>query len=82
MEEKELVFSSKPVIGKLIPVFITANHVIDEDYLAKNTEIKINTNKDKAPKTIQLKNKFIFTDKDYDVTMIEIDENKKVNMNI
>ena len=69
-------FFKIPVIGKLIPVFVTANHVIDENYLAKNTEIKINTNKDKAPKTIQLKNKFFFTDKDYDVTMIEIDENK------
>jgi len=61
-------------------VFITNNHVINEDYLNKEEKIVISLYKDKYGneiiKNIDLKTKMKYTNKDYDITIIEIDETK------
>ena len=69
-------FCKIPIDKSLIPVFITNNHVINGDYLKKNDEIKITVYKNKAPNSIKLNNKIIYTNETYDVTIIEINENK------
>ena len=69
-------FCKIPIDNKEIPVFVTNNHVISEKYLSEKNEIKIMTYKDQSPKIIRLKNKIFFTSKEYDVTIIEMDENK------
>ena len=70
--------------NKDIPVMMTNNHVIDNKYLNKNEEIEITLNDDKENKTIQLKNRIIYTNEDYDITIIEIKEKDEINdyMNI
>ena len=59
-----------------LSAFITANHVIDENYLKNEKQIliKINNGKKIVPKYISLKDKFKYTNKKYDVTIIEIDK--------
>ena len=59
-----------------LPAFITANHVIDENYLKNEKQIliKINNGKKIDIKYISLKDKFKYTNKKYDVTIIEIDK--------
>lgn len=64
--------------NKYIPVFIINNHVIDQDYLNNQKEIiiklcdfnKIITHK------INFNNSFKYTNKEYDITIIEIKEEK------
>ena len=56
-----------------IPVMITNNHVIDEEYIKNNKEIQITLNDDKDEKVIILNdNRKIYTNKEYDTTIIEI----------
>ena len=59
---------------KLLPVLLTCNHVIDKSYLYKKDIINIQINGEM--KTIELKNRIIYTDKELDVTIIEIKEKK------
>jgi len=62
--------------SKEMKVFITNNHVIDQNYLDNKSEIKFlieNNDNEKEEKTISLKTKrFITTNKDLDTTVIEI----------
>ena len=59
--------------NKIIPVFMTNNHVIDDIYLKKNKEINITLNDDEEEKIIRLNNdRLIYTNKMYDTTIIEI----------
>ena len=64
----------------MLPVFITNNHVINEDYLNNEEKIVISLYKDnygnEIIKNIGLVNKKKYTNKDYDITIIEIDEKK------
>jgi len=64
-----------------IPVMITNNHVIDEKYIKENKNIKITLNDDNINKTIILNNnRKIYTNIEYDITIIEINsENDKIN---
>jgi len=56
-----------------IPVMMTNNHVIDEKYIKENNNIKLTFNDDNINKTIILdKNRKIYTNKEYDITIIEI----------
>ena len=52
---------------------ITNNHIIDSNYINNNKFILITLNNDKVDKTIKLNDKkIIYTNKEYDVTIIEI----------
>ena len=65
----------------IIPVMITNYDVIDEKYIKKNNEIKISINDDKEIKTIIFNdNRRIYTNKQYDIAIIEIiPEKDKIN---
>ena len=58
---------------------ITNYHVIDEKFLKENEQIDITLNDDKENKTIQLKNKIIYINKEYEITIIEIKEKENIN---
>lgn len=64
----------------LLPVLITNNHVIDESILNndKNT-IVLSFNDEKETKEIELDNRITFTNKQYDITFIEIKNNDGIN---
>ena len=64
----------------LLPVLITSNHVIDESILNndKNT-IVLSFNDEKDTKEIELDNRITFTNKQYDITFIEIKNNDGIN---
>ena len=65
----------------IIPVMVTNNHVIDENYIKENKEIQITLYDDKEKKIIKLNdNRKIYTNKQYDITIIEINK-KKDNIN-
>ena len=58
---------------EFIPVMITNNHIIDSNYISNNKFIIITLNNDKEDKIIKLNDKrIIYTNKEYDVTIIEI----------
>ena len=58
----------------LLQVLITNNHVIDESNLEK--KITLSLNNDNEIKEIELKNRIKYTDKEYDITIIEIKDKK------
>lgn len=64
----------------LLTVLITNNQVIDESILNdKNSKIVLSMNNEKEVKEIELKNRKNYTNKDYDITFIEINEADKIN---
>ena len=65
--------------NKDIPVMMTNYHVINDKYIKENDKIKITINDDKEDKTIQLRNKIIYTNEEYDITIIEIKEKDEIN---
>ena len=66
-------FCNIPYNNKLIPVMITNNHIIDSNYISNNKFIIITLNNDKDDKIIKLNdNRIIYTNKEYDITIIEI----------
>ena len=61
-----------------LPVLITNNHVINKEVLDKNETILIVINNEE--KEIELNNRIKYTNKEYDITIIEIKEQKdKIN---
>ena len=70
--------------NKDTPVMITNYHVIDDEYIKENETIEISLNDDKEYKTIELKNRIIYKNEEYDITIIEIKGNDGINnyMNI
>ena len=68
-------FTKIPIDDKLIPVFMTNYHVIDKEYLDSKNEIKVDLYNDES-KIINIKNKVIYYNKEYDVVVVEIDEKK------
>ena len=62
--------------GNYMPVFITSNHVINADYLRKekNIIIQMNDGKKNNIKSINLKDRIIFTSVKYDITIVEIEQ--------
>ena len=64
-----------------IPVMMTNNHVIDEKYINENNNIEITLNDDNINKTIILNNnnRKIYTNKEYDITIIEIKSKDEIN---
>ena len=64
----------------ILPVFVTNNHVIEEEYLYKNNEtIEIYFEEDNKTKILNLNNRKKYTNKEYDVTIIEIIEEDQIN---
>ena len=72
-------FCSIPYKNKNIKALITNNHVINQDFINENKEIGISLNDDKEFKTIELKNKKIYTSVEYDTTIIEIKQKENIN---
>ena len=56
-----------------LPVFITNCHDINLNHIKEKKEIEIEINN----KIINIENKYIFTNENYDITIIEIEENKE-----
>ena len=68
-----------PDKNNLLPVFITNNHIINKDFLNQNNpEISIFIKENKSMKKMNLKNRIKYTNKDYDVTIIEVKESDEI----
>ena len=63
----------------LLPSFITNNHLINEKYLKEEKEIMVKLNNDKVIKIIKLEDKIKYTNKDYDITLIEIKKEDEID---
>ena len=69
-----------PDLNNMLPVFITNNHNINEELLyKKDTKIKIDIYDELEEKEINLNNRMKYTNKEYDITIIEIKEEDKIN---
>jgi ubiquitin-conjugating enzyme E2 D/E len=67
----------------LLPALITNNHLIDELELKKEkNKIKISINNNNEYKEIDLSNRITFTNKENDITFIEIKEKDIANINL
>ena len=58
-----------------LPVLVTCNHVIDENMLKENNVICISLFDKKEIRNIELNNRHMYTNRKYDVTLIEIKPN-------
>ena len=64
----------------MLPVLMTNNHIINENILYKNNEkIDLNIKGEKDIKTINLNNRLKYTNKDQDITIIEIKKEDNIN---
>ena len=63
----------------LLSVLITCNHIINEDYLTRNKSIFISFNNQNERREINLENRIQFTNKEYDITIIEIKQKDNIN---
>ena len=65
----------------MLPVFITNNHIINNELLyKKDSKIKIDIYDDESDnKEINLNNRMKYTNEEYDITIIEIKEEDKIN---
>ena len=65
-----------------INLLITNNHVLEEKDISPNKTIKFSINNERQMGTIHINNKIrTFTNKDLDITFIEISNNYKINNN-
>ena len=63
-----------PYNNKKLPVLIVNNHLIDEDYIKNNGVILLTSNENEKEIKINIKdNRIIYTNKELDITIIEID---------
>ena len=68
-----------PDLNNLLPVFITNNHIINEELLYKKGEkIKIDIFEETEIKEIDLNNRMKYTNEEYDITIIELKEKDKI----
>ena len=67
-----------PYAKNKLKVLITNNHLIDEEYIKNNSSIKFRIKSEKNEIKISLKDRIIFTNKEYDTTIIEIKENDEI----
>ena len=72
-------FCKLPLLDEndLLSVLITNNYIIDESILKNEKKIKIIL--DNEEKEIELENRIKYTNKEYDITIIEIKEINKIN---
>jgi len=71
---QQVFFCFIPINNIKFPALITNNHVINEQFINKNETISLELNNEK--KTINIKDKKIYTNREYDITIIEIDPDK------
>ena len=65
-----------------LPVLMTNNHVIDKEGIIKGNKIQFTINNDKINVEIIIDEiRRIYTNEKYDITIIEINENDKLDMN-
>ena len=65
---------------KMLPVFITNNHIINKDLLnKKNAKIKLDIKAEEDTKELSLNNRMKYTNEEYDITIIEIKPEDKIN---
>ena len=68
-----------PDRNNMLSVFITNNHIINEELLyKKNEKIKIDIFEETEIKEIDLNNRKKYTNEEYDITIIEIKEEDKI----
>ena len=68
-----------PDINNMLSVFITNNHIINDKILYENnSKININIEEENEIKEINLNNRIKYTNKEYDITIIEIKENDNI----
>ena len=68
-----------PNDDNLLPVLITNNNIINESIIKKeNEKISLSINNDREYREIILDNRIKYTNKKYDITIIEIKENDKI----
>ena len=60
----------------LLSVLVTNNHIIDEAHLRKNNKIIFSINNDKIKKQLIIGDRIVYTSKLYDITIIQIHEDK------
>ena len=70
-------FCKIPYNNIFLPVLITCNHVIDKQILEKEKNISISINN--KNREIELENRIKYTNKDYDITIIEIKNENEIN---
>ena len=69
-----------PDMNNMLPVLITNNHIINEEFLyEKGASISIYTEDNKSTKTINLNDRIKYTNKTFGITIIEIKEEDKIN---
>ena len=68
-----------PDKDNMLPVFMTNNHLINQDLLCKNnSKIEIEFVEKNDIKKLNLNNRIKYTSKEYDTTIIEIKENDEI----
>ena len=69
-----------PDKDRMLPVFITNNHIIDNNLLKlKNKRIKIDIKEETEIREIKLKDRLVYTNEEYDITIIEIKDKDNIN---
>ena len=69
-----------PDLNNMLPVFITNNHIINNELLYKeDIKIKIDIYDESDNKEINLNNRMKYTDEEYDITIIEIKKEDNIN---
>ena len=63
----------------LFPVLITNNHIIDDFFFDNNKGILISQDDDNNKIKLEFKNRIKYTNKKYDITIIEIKEEDNIN---
>ena len=74
-------FCNIPYKNDNFKVLITNHHVINEKYIKDNKIIKISLYDDKEEKDLELNNREIYLNEEYDLTIIEIQNSDKINVN-
>ena len=68
-----------PDKDNMLPVLITNNHIINKNILnRKDEKINLDIKGEKDIKTINLNNRFKYTNEEHDITIIEIKEGDKI----
>ena len=67
-----------PDRNNMLKVLLTVNHLINEKFIKNNNFIKIKLISNKKILRINLKDKIKFTNKEYDITIIEINKKDKI----
>ena len=68
-----------PYKNKTMNVLLTNNHVIDEEYILGNNVIEISINNNEKYLKLNLKGRKIYTNEEYDTTIIQIKEMDNIN---